>query len=118
VARIAAAYLWLQSGAALIWWALMLFHPPSRALFFRRDDEAAAFLLPDLVLYIGAASLAAWGLGRGWRWAWPWLLLHVGAAGYAALFCVVQWAMGGPVGLLLMVPAVAVSAWLGWRLRP
>ena len=39
----------------------------------------------DALLFWGAALLAAWGFARRKAWAWPVLLLHAGAASYAAL---------------------------------
>jgi hypothetical protein len=124
VARLGQLYLALQGVLALAWWVMLLVAPDTRRHFLAPaapDITLLAFLIPDVVLFAGAALLAAYGLARGAAWAWPVLCLHAGAAAYAALYCIgltVLTRGGGWLGAVLMAPSLVVPPWLAWRLRP
>ena len=119
---LAVAYLLLQAGAVLGWWALLLSVPASRPLFMAPHAPAStllAFLLPDSLLYGGGSALAAYGLARRRAWAWGVLCLHTGAVCYAALYgMALPLLSGGGAGSLLMTPALLVLPCLVWTLRP
>ena len=72
-------------------------------------------------MFLGTAAAAAYGLAIDRPWAWPVLCAHVGAAGYAALYC---WALvgltggDGLLGAVLMSPSLVVPGILAWQLRP
>jgi hypothetical protein len=122
-ARWAAAYLTLQGLAALGWWLLLLGQPATRARFLVTGAPEAtllAFAAADLVLFIGGSLAVAAGLWAGKGWAWPLLLVHAGAAMYAALYAIGLWALDRSAWLpaLLMAPALVVPPLLAWWLRP
>ncbi len=119
-----ALYLVFQSLGALLWWLVLWLEPKSRA-FFRPSDAPdsvlLAFALPDFVWFIGAALWAARALMKKPKSAIMPLALHVGAASYAALFCLLQWILTGEAGLaaLLMAPSVIAGSLLLWNIsRP
>lgn len=113
----------MQGGAALLWWSMLLIWPAARRPFvFPGAPESVllAFLGPDLMLFMGASWLAAWGLRKSTRWAWGMLCLHAGAVCYATLLC---WSLvlmhgGGWMGALLMTLSMGFLMVFVWRLRP
>jgi hypothetical protein len=117
-----AFYLLVQSLAAMLWWGFLWFEPASRA-FFRPsnapDSVLLAFWLPDAVFFVGAALWAAKLLLRSPKSALLPLALHVGGAGYAALFCVAQWMGTGEAlwGAVLMLPSLFFGGFLLWKVR-
>jgi hypothetical protein len=116
------AYLFVQGTAAAIWWLLLLLQPAWRRPFVAAgapDSTLLAFLGPDALLYIGAALAAAYGLWRSWPWAGPVLLLHAGAAPYAALYGAALAALspGTWLGALLMGPGLFITPLVAWRFR-
>ena len=125
VRRLGQIYLVLQSVGAAAWWVMLLAQPATRQHFLapRAPDETLiAFLLPDVVLFIGAGFAAAWALGATDRrpWGWPVLCVHAGAAAYAAMYCIALAALTGAAwaGAAMMAPSLVVTPWLAWRLRP
>ncbi|MBW3635786.1 MAG: hypothetical protein KY445_04870 [Armatimonadetes bacterium] len=117
-----AFYLFLQSLAATLWWAFLLVEPASRALFRPAkvpDSVLLAFWLPDAVFFIGAGLWAARNLLRSPQTALLPLALHVGGAGYAALFCLAQWLATGEAmwGAILMLPSLCGGSLLLWKVR-
>ena len=118
--RLGAVYLALQAAGAAIWWMVLWVYPASRALFRpvnAPDASLFSFFAPDLVFFVGAALWASVFLWRGAkRRALIPLALHVGAASYAALYCLQQWLMSGeaPLAALFMAPALVVGPLLLW----
>ena len=112
--RLGALYLMIQSLGASLWWlALWLF--PATRVYFRPanapDAVLIAFFLPGLVGFIGAAMWAAWLLWRAPKRALLPLAIHVGAASYAAFYCLQQWMMTGEAALaaLAMTPSLVIG---------
>ena len=123
VRRLAIAFLILEALGTHLWWGLMLLRPEARGPFAipgAPDAALLAFLVPDLVLYAGAAAVAALGLFLSRPWGWPALLLHTGAGVYAALACLSASLLTGGawLGTALMAPALVVLPVLAYLLRP
>lgn len=120
----AIAYLFAQATGAAGWWFALLAWPESRALFVARgapDATLLAFVLADVLLYVGLSAACAVGLLKRREWAWPLLCVHTGAAVYAALYCVTLPLLTGGDGWLgaaLMSPSLVIPAWLCVKLRP
>ena len=117
--RLGAIYLLIQAMGATIWWVALWFIPQSRAYFRPSntpDSALLAFFLPDLIFFIGAAIWAAIALWRTPKSALMPLALHVGAASYAALYCLQQWLMTGEAAIaaLAMAPSLIIGAILLW----
>ena len=118
---IGAFYLAFQSLATLLWWTILFVEPRARPLFRPSnapDSVLFAFLLPDLILFVGTGIWSAIRLLRKTRAALIPLALHTGAAVYAALFCFGQWIWSGEAAIaaLLMAPCLLVEPWLLWKL--
>lgn len=119
VRKVMIAYLSVQSVAALLWWALLFLRPEWRAWFKPQtfpDAALLSFVLPDLILFIGAAGWSVHRLLRGAKSLLLPLALHCGAAIYAALFCLMQWLLTGEavLSMLLMAPCLIVQPWMLW----
>ena len=117
--RLGAFYLLAQSLGASLWWLTIWLFPAARAHFRPAnapDTVLISFFLPDAIFFIGAAIWAAIVLWRAPKRAILPLALHVGAASYAALYCLQQWLTTGEAGLaaLLMAPALVVGPLLLW----
>lgn len=117
--RLGAIYLLIQAAGASLWWIMLCFVPQSRAYFRPQntpDSALLAFFLPDIIFFIGAAIWAAIALWRAPRNALIPLALHVGAASYAALYCLQQWIMTGEalIAALAMAPALIIGSILLW----
>lgn len=117
--RLGALYLLIQAAGASLWWLVLWFAPKSRAYFRPHntpDASLLAFFLPDIIFFIGAAIWAAIALWRAPRRALVPLALHVGAASYAALYCLQQWLMTGEAGIavLAMAPSLVIGGVLLW----
>lgn len=119
-----AFYLSVQSLAAILWWLILTLEPPSRAYFRPSnapDSVLLAFALPDFLLFIGTALVAARLLLKRPKSAIIPLSIHVGAASYAALYCLAQWFSTGQAALaaLLMLPSLILGPLLLWKVsRP
>lgn len=122
--RFGAIYFLLQGVGALAWWVMLLMAPDTRRHYLAPgapDDMLLAFLLPDLLLFVGASLLAACGLRRRASWTWPVLCAQAAASAYAELYCLNLLVLTrGTVwlGAALMAPSFIVPPWLAWRLRP
>lgn len=120
--RLGAVYLMVQSLGATVWWLLLWLVPGARAYFRPAacpDVVLLAFFLPDALLFIGAALWAAHRLWKRPQQALLPLSLHVGAAVYAALFCLGQWILSGGALLaaLFMAPCLCFGPLLLWKLE-
>jgi hypothetical protein len=121
---LAVVFLLAEAVGASIWWCVLLAWPQHRRAFLPNgapDSMLLAFMLPDLALFIGAAIAVAYGLWTESSWAWPLLAVHVGAAGYAALYgwgLVVLTGGEGLLGAAFMSPSLVVPGLLLWSLRP
>jgi hypothetical protein len=118
-----AAYLLLQGLGALAWWSALLIAPKSRAWFMAQgapDSTLLQFAVPDLGLFAGASLLVSYGLVRERSWAWPLLLVHAGAASYAALCCLTLASLDSTAWLAaaLMLPPLLIPSSLAYALRP
>jgi hypothetical protein len=121
--RWAAGYLAIQGLLAVAWWTGLAIFPHWRQPFLPdgvRIEVLLALALPDLPLFVGGSFAAGFGVALGARWAWPVLLVHSGAAAYAALFALGLTGLTGEawLGAILMAPALVVPAFLAWLLRP
>ena len=117
--RLGALYLLIQAAGASLWWLILYFYPQSRVYFRPHnmpDASLLAFFLPDIIFFVGAAVWAAIRLWRAPQRALIPLALHVGAASYAALYCLQQWLMTGEAAIaaLAMAPSLIISAILLW----
>jgi hypothetical protein len=121
--RSAIVFLVLEAFGAHVFWGFLLAEPEARGLFLAPDAPDAtllAFLLPDLILFAGAALFAAVGLLLRRSWAYGALLLHTGAAVYASLYFLSLPFLsgGGWTGAILMVPSLVLLPILASLLRP
>lgn len=117
--RLGALYLIIQAAGAALWWLMLFLVPTSRAYFRPQnapDATLMSFFTPDLICFIALGIWAAIALWRAPRSAQIPLALHVGAASYAALYCLGQWLSTGEAALaaLLMAPALVVGPLLLW----
>lgn len=117
-----AGYFAAQAGATLAWWMLIAVAPACRRWFAFGDDGRSLlpFLPGDVLFWVIGSCIAACGerSGAPWRNAvrhavgggMACSLVH--AAGAAAI------AGAGFGGVLLMLPAVALTLWLAWCSDP
>ncbi len=117
---IAALYFAFQSLCAAFWWLILAVEPRARPWFFPAATPAPsvfAFFLPDAVLFIGAALWTAACLVKNPRTARIPLIIHLGGAVYAALYCVAQTLLTGEAVLaaVLMTTCVLCSLFLSWK---
>ncbi len=120
--RWGAIYLWVQAAGASLWWLVLWFYPSSRAHFRPHgapDASLLAFFLPDLIGFIGAGCWAGAMLFKAPQRALLPLSIHVGAATYAALYCLMQWLITreAPLAALAMAPALVAGPLLLWKLK-
>ncbi|MEZ6233294.1 MAG: hypothetical protein R3B68_03805 [Phycisphaerales bacterium] len=116
------AYQLVQSIALVAYWIVLIAVPSARAPFVvpgAPDSTVLAFALGDLALYAVASLIAAIALIRRRR-VWPTLLVHAGAAMYAASYALLlavlepsRW-----LGALMMLPALIVPPLMAWLYRP
>lgn len=117
------AYLLVQSASLAVYWLVLWISPPARAPFLAPgapDSTVLAFAAGDLTVYAGASLAAAYALWRRRRWAWPALLVHAGAATYAATYALLL-AIYEPtraLGALMMLPALLVPPAIAWLHKP
>ncbi len=121
--QIAAIAVGLQAAAAGLWWFALIAQPALRPHFRSAsapDATLLAFALPDLLLFTLAGLLAAAGTWQRQPWAWPLLVLHSGAALYAALYCLNLTLLTGEATLaaFLMAPALLILPSALWITRP
>ncbi len=120
-----AVFLLVECTAATAWWIAVATSPGFRAAFTPEWASPGFWLSlapADLILFVGASGLAAWGLARDQPWAVPVLFAHAGAAGYAGLWCLTAAVSGsgpGLAALLMAVPMVVLplGAWRAWTER-
>ena len=117
---LAALYFAFQSLCAAFWWLILALEPRARPLFRPAntpDSALFAFFLPDALLFIGAALWAAARLVKNPRAARLPLVVHIGGAVYAALYCIAQTLLTGEAILatVLMVTCALFSSFLGWK---
>ncbi len=116
-------YLLLQCASLAAYWLLLWLMPSVRKPFLAPgapDSTVLAFAAGDLTIYFGASLAAAYALWRDRRWAWPALLVHAGAAIYAASYAALL-AVYEPsrwLGALMMAPALLIPPALAWLHRP
>lgn len=121
--RLATVLLSIAAAGGLVSWVLLLADPSLGAAFLPANVPPAmirTFVLADLVGFVLLPAAAAWGLARSRNWARSALLLHCGAAIYAAL-----WGWGtvlttgeGLAGALILTPPAVVFPVLARKLRP
>lgn len=119
--RAAATWFLAQAVCAAAWWAILFFLPEARRYFLPADAPDVtllAFVAPDMVLYVGGALVAAYGLARAKLWSLAAILVHTGAAAYAALFCLALSFLSNAawLGTALMFPAASITCFMAWRL--
>ena len=112
--RWGAFYLFVQAAGAMCWWLVLWLAPPARAYFRPHeapDTSLLAFFLPDAVGFIGAGFWAGAMLLKSPERALVPLAIHVGAATYAALYCLATWLLTREASLaaLFMAPALFVG---------
>lgn len=76
--QLAVCWLYCQGLLACAWWVLLFYAPSLRRHFLpgdAPDSTLLAFMVPDLLLFIAGALVAATGLVRGQRWGWYALLV-------------------------------------------
>lgn len=117
---VAALYLAFQSLCAAFWWLLLLIEPRLRPYFrpsTTPDSALFAFFLPDVLLFIGAALWAMVLLIKRPQSARLPLVFHVGAATYAALYCLAQTLLTGEAILatILMTICAFCAGYLAWK---
>lgn len=121
IRKFVAAYLWFQGVTAALWWIGVGFVPSFRDLFLWNGLDPVvlqAFLIPDLLLFVIGANVAAWGVSKRARWAETVCLIHAGAAVYAGLY---TWALcvmtnSAWISAAFMTHCVLLTPYLVWRL--
>lgn len=83
------------------------------------DFVLLSFLLPDLLLLVGAAWLASWHLSKNSAEALLPLALHTGGAFYALLLCLGIWlaTREAALSVLCMTPCAFIPAVILWKLK-
>lgn len=121
--RLVAAAVGLQAVCGALWWVALLAVPGLRPLFrpaAAPDATLLAFAVPDLLLFVVAGLAAAIGTWRHASWAWPVLLVHSGAAAYAALYCIAVTLLTGEAqaAAVLMLPSLVLLPAAVWMTKP
>jgi hypothetical protein len=120
--RLAVAYLAAQGALAVVWWLTMRASPTVRSWFeldTARHSALDAFLLADLLLFVGGSGLSAVAIARVWRSA-PFLAAFTaGAVAYATLYLVSWVALEGAAiaGVAPMAIATVITAGIAWDVR-
>ncbi len=110
----ASLFLASECIGALLWWIAIAISPDVRAVFTSDQFTAqslAALAPADLLVFCGSAAAAAWAVARRAPWERAAVVLHLGAAWYAALLAIglsaagsMSWAAGA-----LMAPSLVVT---------
>ena len=112
----------VHSLAAVPWWIAIIADPSFRRWFLPAvvpDGALLAFAVPDVVLFSGAGLAAAYGLRNHRGWACDVLLLHTGAACYAALYTwqqAIQANQAWPAAVA-MLPSLILLPYASWWFR-
>ena len=127
IRQFAIGFLLIEAVGATLWWLMLWLFPSTRSWFLPPNVPEVvllSFLLPDLIFFIGAAIVAAWGFTKKRAWAWPILCAHCGGVWYATFFtfALCWWERSvfprdGYVGVLLMTPCAIALTMLVWQLR-
>lgn len=117
-ARWRAAYFACQAGATLAWWLTMSAVPACRRRFAFGDDGGSLvqFLPADVIFWMIGSCIAAWGerSDASWRQAARHCLAGALACSLVHATSVAVGAGAGWAGVVLMLPAVAMTWWLAW----
>lgn len=112
-------YFVAQAVATLAWWALMAWSPEWRRWFAFGDDGASlwAFFPTDILFWCGGSLAAAMGAWWRTRWAMPVACVLCGAIAASVLHAatLASQARAGWPGVLLMVPALALTLFFTWH---
>lgn len=117
---LAACYFAFQTLCVALWWTALALAPPLRALFrpLNTPDSALfSFFLPDAVFFLMCGIWATMCLVRNPAKARLPLALHVGASGYAALYCAAQTLLTGQAWLaaILMTVCALCGAFFAFK---
>jgi hypothetical protein len=117
----AIVFLTLEGAGTVAWWLVLLAFPSARRPFLAEgapDSTLLAFLLPDSVLFAGAALLAALAIAKDRPWSTGVLWLHAGASAYAGLYGIGLFALSPNawLGAALMLGPLVIDPYLAWRL--
>jgi hypothetical protein len=123
VRKLAIGFLLLQGTGTLAWWVLLMLYPPARMPFLAPgapDSTLMVFIVPDLVIFISSALVAAYGLVKNRDWTWTALCVQMGAAVYAALYALALplFSGGAWLGAAMMLPSLILLPLFSWLLRP
>lgn len=115
--RVLVWWLLIQALGATVWWVVLLCNPPARQYFMVPgcpDAMLLSFIVPDMVLFVGGALLAAYATTYNCAGHKSALWLHTGAACYASLFCLTMPVIsgGGWLAAGMMLPSLLVTPWL------
>lgn len=114
-----AAYFLVQAGATLAWWLALAAVPAWRRRFAFGDDGGSLvhFLPGDVVFWMIGSCIAAWGEWSNASWRRAARQCLAGALGCSALHAASTAAGTGAGwdGVVLMLPAVAMTWWLAWH---
>lgn len=113
-------YLALQASLATIWWLSLASSPTVRSWFELVPDKRQAldsFLFADLVMFVGASIVSAWGVWRQAPWAVPLTAFTAGGITYATLYLIgwVAIAGGAPAGVLPMAVSTIATSFVAYR---
>ena len=112
-------YFVIQSVATLGWWALIAWSPDWRRWFAFGDDGASlwAFFPTDILFWCGGSLAAAMGAWWQTRWEMPVACILCGAIAASVLHAatLAAQARAGWPGVLLMVPALALTLFFTWH---
>lgn len=109
------AYLLVQAGAVVVWWAGLVLSPTIRDWFELdggRRDVLNAFVLGDVVVLAAGSVVGAVGLLRDERWAAAVVAAVAGGCAYSTLYLAAWVGLGGAgaIGLVPMVAATGATA--------
>lgn len=112
--RVAAGYLALQAIAAVAWWLSLFTMPEVRRHFELSPERPAAldaFLVADMVIFVGGSGLSSWLLWRRSPRARTVVAFTAGGVAYATLYLVawVAFERTAAVGLVPMVVALVAT---------
>lgn len=111
----AVGYLALQAALTIGWWLALAASTGVRDAFElddARPEVLDAFLVGDLVVFVGGSALAALALVRRWPWARTAVAVTAGGAAYATLY-LVGWVAAGGDGWIGIAPMAAATLTTG-----